>query len=246
LLTAILYGNSATTCVKLNDCTLRYDIPLWFLTCLASASVIFFGLLHAFRNERGHLHLIIASLVTAVSGYLIGQRLFLPWNLDLAMMAQFFMLIGFLLRENKVNFSDRRILLLFVLAYSALCISGKFSAMDMNRRLFADLGQFFIAGLAGTYLVYYLSLRLLEGAESSALASGFVKMLQFFGRHTMVIMAFHYGATHVIGLLAHYFPANPFIATSQGFLFVVMLLTSLLAIAVVNSVKPLRAIYYKS
>lgn len=243
---AIFYGNSASYSYPNSFYTLKYNLPLWFLTCMTSTSLIFIALLHYFRNDPNRMRLMIASAAIAMIGYLIGRHLFLPWNLDLAMIAQFLMLLGLLLRENHATFQDKRIFTLLLLVYACMCISGKFSDMDMNGRKFHDLGQFFIAGVAGTYTMFFLNIRLLALQEASAVARAVVAFLRYIGRHTMVIMSFHFIAIYVLMVLGYFFPRHDYAPESNAFLTLVLMFTcSIGAVAIVNRIKPLRRIYYK-
>lgn len=241
---AIFIGN-ATTLNGGSDYTLVFDIPLWFLACMTSASVIFIAQLHAFRHERTRLCLVISSLVTALCGFLIGRRAFLPWNFDVAMVAQFFMVIGLLLRENAASFADRRIFVMFLVAYVCLSFSGNF--LDLNTRHYNDLGELFVAGLTGTYIVYFLSRQLLKMAGGGdAGARWFVEVLGFFGRNTMVIMAFHFGGSYLLTLINHFCLEGRLEVTEHPpLMFTAMLAASLTAVWVVSRVQGLRAIYYK-
>ena len=243
---AIFYGNSASYSSLGDAFILKYNVPLWFLTCMTSSSLIFVALLHYFRNDANRMRLVIASLAVAMIGYLIGRHLFLPWNFDLAMVAQFLMLIGLLLRENKATFSDARIFAMLLLVYACMCLAGKFTDMDMNHRKFHDLGQFIIAGLAGTYAMFFLNIKLLRMQETSAVARAVVTFLRYIGRHTMVIMSFHFGAIYALMLLGYFFPQHDYTPEVNPFLTLILMFTiSLVAVWVVNHVRPLRRIYYK-
>ena len=239
---AIFVGN-ATVSSGSSEYTLVFDIPLWFLACMTSASLIFVGLLHAFRNERTHLCLLISSLVTAMCGIVVSRYIYLPWNFDVAMVAQFFMVTGLLLRENKASFADTRIFAIFVAGYLCLCFSG--NTLDMNHRQYTDLGQLFVAGLAGTYIIYYLSRKLLGMIEGDAPARHLAAALGFFGRNTLVIMAFHFGGSYLLVLINHFCLGGRLEITEYpALMFTAMLLASLVAVGVVSRVKALRGVYY--
>jgi fucose 4-O-acetylase-like acetyltransferase len=223
---------------------LRFNLPLWYLACMTSATLLFIGQIHLFRKEASRVPLVICSLTVALFGYLIGRRLFLPWSFDVAMVAQFFLVIGFLLRENKASFSDRRLFLCLAGAYLGLCLNN--NVLDMNRRQFHDFGELFVAGLAGTYMLYYLAHQLAVQASGRAVAARMAAFFRFFGRHTMVIMSCHFGAIYLVELFTFFCFHDPFAASVPPVVvFAAMILTSLLAIAVINRSKRLRAIYYK-
>ena len=241
---AIFLANGAAMVGHPEDYTVQFDIPLWFLGCMTSASVIFVILIRCFKNEKNKVCLLISSLSVAVLGYAIGQSVFLPWSFDVAMMAQFFMVIGFLLRENNAQFTDVRVLLCLSVAYLAICFTGH--PMDMNRRIYHDFGELYVAGLGGTYLIYFISRHLALLKETDPLARHIAAPWEFLGKHSMVIMVFHWGGYYVRefadnSLLPHrYHDPNQWWSNLLW-----MMATSLAAIAVVNAVRPLRKIYYK-
>lgn len=241
-LLAIFYGNGFSRTA--DDYILSFDIPLWFLACMTSASVIFIGLLHLFRNERNRIGLLVSSLTISLAGFLVGRRCCLPMSFDVAMVAQAFLVIGFLLRENAATFADWRVFVMLIGGYLCYCLSS--STLDMNHREYSDLGLLLVAGLAGTYIIYFLSRQLVNRAPDDALAQYVVPILKFMGTNTMVIMTFHWGAFHVMDLIRHFFPYSPVSRTgSPWMMFFMMILTSLVAIETVRRFKTLRAIYYK-
>lgn len=244
-LLAILYGNGS----QRNGASyiLNFDIPLWFLCCMTSCSIIFVSLLHFFRNERGPFALFATSMTIAAAGFLLGTDRdlpFLPWSFDVAMVTQFFMVLGFWMRQNGVTFASRRMFAIMTAGYLYMYYSRNY--LDLNDRRYNDLGLLFAEGLAGTYMLYFLSRRLLLMRLRDVWARRLGELLKFFGRHTMVIMAFHFGAFYVINLIdKFYWPGLADQDHHQLSTFVLMMLFSLAAIGVVNAIRPLRGIYYK-
>jgi hypothetical protein len=95
-------------------------------------------------------------------------------------------------------------------------------------------------------MLYFLSRQLTIQAKERGMAAHLTSCFRFFGRHTMVIMTCHFGAFYLISLIQHFCSRDPFAAPVPTLvLFPAMVLTSLLAIAVINRFKVLRAIYYK-
>jgi fucose 4-O-acetylase-like acetyltransferase len=244
-LMAILMGNSAAMPHQWGY-QLGFDIPLWFLSCLTMASLLFAGLLDLFRHAKNEMALILASLVVASAGRIIGVFVFLPWGLDIAMMAQCFLVIGFLLRRHEVQFNNRRAAVILGLVYLAFCLSKP--NVDMNNRVYPNIIAFYAAALGGSYLVFYFSRQWARRARQSLLAHRLAEPWRFLGRHTMVIMLFHWGGIYVQQIVQRCLAEPRFAqADSHGLpLFLWMLATSLLAIAVINGFEPLRKIYYKS
>lgn len=226
------------------DYVIRFDLALWFLGCMAVSTVIFVELLHFFRNEGSHVPLLMASAGVACLGRVIGDYVALPWSADVAMIAQFFFVMGFLLRRHGTTFQDARILVFMFALYFALYWTGDLT--DMNHRIYPDFSKFILAGLAGTYVVFAISKKIAQLAETEVGARHVSAGLEFLGRNTMVIMAFHMGGNYlrdlfeeqVLGRIPAY--PSPFWPT-----FLWLSLASMLAIVVLNRVPALKRIYYK-
>lgn len=245
MLAAILYGNGSQRHGEAY--ILRMDIPLWFLCCMTSCSVLFVSLLHFFRNERNNFAMLATSMIIAAAGFLIGENPslpFLPWSFDVAMVTQFFMMIGFWLHQSGAAFSSKRLFFIMLAGYLYMYCSKNY--LDLNDRRYHDLGLLFAEGTAGTYLIYFLSRRLCLMRKNDPWARRLGELFKFFGRNTMVIMAFHFGGFYAINLLMKYCcPGFMNLRFFELYTFLLMLAVSLAAILVINTVKPLRKIYYK-
>ncbi len=226
------------------DWTIQFDVALWFLGCMATSTIMFVGLLRFFRSDKTYIALILTSLGITALGRVIGTYYPLPWSADVAMMAQFFFVIGFLLRQYGTAFTDVRLLAFFGVVYLVLCWAG--NDTDMNRRIYPDFSMFCLGGLAGTYVIYFIARQLGRFAESDPLARALSAPWEFLGRHTMVIMAFHMGGNYLRRLFELEFLGRTYCdATAFWPNFLWMSVASLAAVGVLNSVPALKRIYYK-
>ncbi len=164
---------------------------VWFLACLFLVEVIYYGL-YALCGK----HPLVAtalSLLLCVFGllrYHLGWGS-LPWNLDVALVAQFFFHCGYLLKGQyhrlsgigQMNLLKKGIIALGLLALNAipgfLCIRVSGESLDMSIGMYGNEILTFLSAFAGIFLIIFLSHTLHH------------KCLTWLGRNTMIIFAWH-------------------------------------------------------
>lgn len=78
-------------------------IPLWFLTCLFVLEILFFILQKKFKS----FGLLIMVLFSTILGFWLAyKKYYLPWGIDIAMVAILFYYLGFILK-NKMDQIDK-------------------------------------------------------------------------------------------------------------------------------------------
>ena len=178
---------------------------IWFLAALFFVEMIYYLMDRVFGKSM--VGLSVASSFLCVFG-LIRYRMgwgALPWNLDVAFVAQLFFHTGKLLRKSKfltvLTCSDSKgrqiVLLLIFLVVSilggGLGIKIAHESLDMSVGLYGNELLTFIAAFAGIFFVIVLS---------SLLP---LKSLRYLGRNTMVIFALH---SRVVIVLCNYIYAG--------------------------------------
>ncbi|MCE5228368.1 acyltransferase family protein [bacterium] len=242
-LAAVFLANGFSTPATVGY-TLQFDMALWFLGCMAVSTLIFVGLLGLFRNEKTYIPLMLTSLGVAALGRLLGENYPLPWSADVAMMAQFFFVVGFLLRQYGAAFTDIRMFAFFCVIYVALLFTGY--QTDMNRRMYPDFSQFCMAGLAGTYAIYFISKQLSQLGATDAFARRLSVPWEFLGRNTMVIMAFHMGGFYLRQAFELFVLKRPGCDPDIFWAnFLWMSVASLMAIFALNRIELLKKVFYK-
>jgi acyltransferase len=177
-LLGIFYANGT-------DDWLAFNTPLWFLPCLFMAELIFINLLSMFNDRQGRLA--IGILVVTFLGYFTSTVFILPWGLDIAIVAQFFLFLGYQLRRmnvfNRISGSHNILLLIFsaILLIAAYYFNGM---VDMNERNYKNFILFCSGGLSGSILIFALS-RVIVQFQT---IKGFLVTC---GRETLIILAFH-------------------------------------------------------
>ena len=164
---------------------------VWFLAGLFLTEVLYYGI-HRFC---GNNPLTATAVSTAVCAFgIVRYRLgwgSLPWNLDVALVAQFFFHLGFCFKgfSGKLSRFDSlgalpKLLLVglmmgldLVLGFVCIRVSG--ASMDMSVGWYGNVLLIFPAALCG-----------IAGVILFARMLGW-KWLTWLGRHTMVIFAWH-------------------------------------------------------
>ena len=177
-LLALLYGNYSDG--------LLLNIPIWFLTCLFVTQIIFCLAMRYIHSFSWQLQLGI-MLLLSLTGYGLGRIFFLPWNIDVALVAQLFVFIGYKLKQYQVLgririFNLNTLILLFIFLAAAYFNSY----VDMNNRVYGNLLLFYLAGIAGSLLA-------IKGTKLLSKSRLFTALLTYIGRESLVILIFHYG-----------------------------------------------------
>ncbi|MBR3988301.1 MAG: acyltransferase family protein [Clostridia bacterium] len=192
---------------------------VWFLACLFVAEIIFY-----FVSKAAKRNLIVMSAISSAIciGGLVYYRLggtTLPWNIDTALIAQFFMCMGYLFSNSTsltkfreiitVNASNpvRCIMAVLFLAinvisgFASLRLSGKSVNMSIGDYGFEPLS--FISALAGILFIITVA---------SMIKSRFFSYL---GRNTMLVFAWH---SRIVIIALNYLYLAIGIFQSDGFI----------------------------
>ncbi len=159
--------------------------PLWFITTLFMAEIYMFFIKNIFKTTK---KILVAIILLAIIGYL--SSLFLtfrmPWNMEVALTALFFYGLGYIVkRENLLSFltvsSKLYSILIFTISlFTAIILSLKsMPVYDLNR-LGTNVIFTYLSALFGILAI--VSLAKLVNKN---------KILEFLGRNTYIILAFH-------------------------------------------------------
>jgi acyltransferase len=181
------------------DDWLVFNTPLWFLPCLFMAELIFINLLGMFNGRQGRLT--IGILVVTLLGYFISKIFILPWGFDIALIAQFFLYLGYQLRRknvfNTISGIHYRLLLTFsaILLITAYYFNGM---VDMNERNYKNFILFCFGGISGSVLIFALSQIIVQFQA----IKGFLVAC---GGETLIILAFHNISFKMMSAVAIFF-----------------------------------------
>ena len=171
--TAIFIGNG-------NDSNLILGV-LWFLPALLCAEIIFIQLYNRL-NEFGAEIFTLSVVVAAYLGFNIKNLFALPLGLDIALVAQIFLLVGVLIR--KYNLIERTgLMTCAALTFILVFVSYFNERIDMNCRIYGNVLMFYAGGISGTLLVMKFSALMTAGKIFSLISDC--------GRQSMMILVLH-------------------------------------------------------
>jgi fucose 4-O-acetylase-like acetyltransferase len=212
---------------------------IWFLTALFLTQLLYYGIDWCFHRWKYTVS--FASVVVCIFG-LVRYRMgwgSLPWNLDIAFVAQFFFHLGYLFMHSeylKYAFIDSKsyfnkfwiivlcLVINLVAAKACLVLSGY--SLDMSIGMYGNEGLTFVAIIAGTLMVV---------AFAPVINSRFITYL---GRNTMILFSWHSRIIIVAcGMVyTHFGVFQPFGYISAFIRAIVTLIIILLVLVPVNEV----------
>jgi fucose 4-O-acetylase-like acetyltransferase len=176
--------------------------PVWFLTAMCTASVIFYAIVDkCLKNKKqcGYIFAVLLAAAAAMSFFPI----LLPWSIDSAPLFALFMVTGALL--GRAEFFEKKHTVVFwmftagatVLSVLLRLWNGK---TNLSVRVYGEHGVFSllcvaVIGIAGSVLLIWISKCLCR--------IGFLqKVLTYVGRNTLSIMALHMAIFQIIDAAA--------------------------------------------
>ncbi|MEK8132162.1 acyltransferase family protein [Paenibacillus filicis] len=174
-----------------NGDALTFNTPLWFLVCLFGAELIFLCGWKLVFN-RGLMAQAGLFFLLALAGYGVSSLIHLPWSLDVALVAQVFMFVGYKLKEAGLFRSYRfplPLLTVFAILFGLGLLNDEM--IDMNHRKYGNILLFLAGGLAGSFLLMQLVYWI----------KGWTWVRRIFsalGKESLVILVFHMGFSFVV------------------------------------------------
>lgn len=195
---------------------ISYNPPLWFLTCLFVTELLFYGLAKKHCGEPKKL--ILGIIVTGVIGYLYSVYVpfRIPWNVDVALAAIVFYGAGNLFRKltepetgsktntglkldpefvGKVSRIEKYLpaisILLSLLYLGYLLKFPTDDKVNMNVLKYGGFFSFYILAFSGIFTFVYIFKKI-----------GGSKVLEYYGRNSLIILALHFPLKDVLTKLA--------------------------------------------
>lgn len=165
-----------------------YESRLWFLPCLFISNVLICALFKLFNKSL--VALFAAGLIFSLIGIGLNikyDKLILPWSIDASLMICIFIIVAIIIREkNLLNIILKK---KFVVLYFLLYILFTYLNFlyNNNKRIDiyeADYGNylyFYITSFTGIFIVLKIAYNI-----------GTNKMLEFFGKNSLIIYVTHY------------------------------------------------------
>ena len=169
---------------------MNWGIPMWFLPCIF-LTFIFYGYVSKIKIDKlKALVLILLITIGFMYSYFFNTKL--PWSIDIALVSLSFYSIGnylknWILKPIKEN---KFLIFLVILILHFTLVFFNTTKVDMYRAIYGIPILFLLNGLSGTLMVLML-------CKSINLP----KILGYFGKHTIVLLALHGRALTVIKLI---------------------------------------------
>ncbi len=177
-LVGILYGNGVNGWLSIN-------IPLWFLVCLFCVQLLYCYSQKIIGGFRVYTQ-IGFYLILGFLGYVISRFVFLPWGLDIALVALFFMHLGNKFKDYQLLNKIKPFGIVSILSLIIFGISTYINNADMNNRIYDNFFVFYIAGISGSIA----TLSIAKLVSKKKLPTDF---FTFLGRESLIILIFHVG-----------------------------------------------------
>jgi fucose 4-O-acetylase-like acetyltransferase len=157
----------------------------WFILALFCTQILFYLFLKTARALKPAISLVILIAVAALGLY-VGKRIFLPWNIDIALVSMLLMFCGYVARQNRYLERLSAWWSLALLGVWLVCL--KYSFLSMNDRVYQRWPLAILGSIAATFFLLVVVRRFikLDGRF------GFIwRGLCFIGERTLVILIVH-------------------------------------------------------
>ena len=206
---------------------------IWFLLCLFFAEIFFAITIQLTSKLNIYIQATIIVFLSFV-GFFIGQYIFLPWNIDISLVALVFLYAGYMFKKkNIINLRVNTLVLILLIILWATSV--QLGAMDMAGRKYSN----FIICIIGAISASYIIIKFCKLISKYMLID---KYLSTLGKETLVILCFHL-------LEMDFFPwqtSTKFLAYANNIMLLIILKV-IFAIIIIISVKKiplLRKVYY--
>ncbi|WP_307893541.1 acyltransferase family protein [Bacillus swezeyi] len=172
---------------------LTHNPALWFLTCLFIVEILFFCMKKWLKDR----FIVYSVMLSAALGYFNDQYLEvkLPWNIEVALTAIVFYSAGFFLRHRLKKLRHRKTVLLSLLFFILVgYLQSRNVRVDMRANEYGSMALFYITSFLGTAGAVFTSFKLEN-----------VKLLQFLGKNSLIILVLHYPVIRILKAVIYYF-----------------------------------------
>lgn len=174
--TYLYASNRGTEFIKNVD----YTGAIWFLAALFVAGFIFNMVLKIKDNRLQFLTIVSLSVL----GYLLRYIKYLPWTLDIALVCQSYLYVGFCARRLKADIENLPIKMFpFLIFLWAVFIHN--GAMSLAGRFYNDIAIMFFGSISGCIVIFYLSNIINKSYYLN-------RFLTFCGQQSMTILCVHF------------------------------------------------------
>ena len=211
---------------------------IWFLTCLFVCRILFFLVLRIFEKFQLTLfQKIVILYVIGLAGIITGKYIFLPWSIDIALAALYFMFGGYITKQHKLL--EKKADIFFLIFAGILLYSNvKCGGLSLNNR------SYFVPLLSLNTAVVFSFLFSKLSIKISQTNFTFLKnALAYCGKYSLIILIFHLqdeGYFHFDFYIPYY---KQVIMSNCYYLFFVRIIFSVLCIELIKILPVFSEIY---
>lgn len=182
-----LYGSNSEMFVQLLK--QEHFWTIWFLACLFLVEIIYYWINYLFADKKVIISVIICGIGLGLYHFGCDG---LPWNLDIALIAQFFYHMGYAFKNHKRIYNKMLskkalkksiviagIFLIINVLAGLLSLKTSGELLDMSVGLYGNELLTIISAISGVFFVIIVS----NNVSS--------KILNYLGKNTMIIFAWH-------------------------------------------------------
>ncbi len=176
----------------------------WFLPVLFSAQLFTYWLVRKKIIEKNDVVILALVTILVVTNYLFSRRWFVAYNLDLALLATFFIVIGQKYGRLLDKLTAANSVLLTFFSSILILYFGKYVGLpiDFPSRTFGPIPLVVLTSFLGIISLYTASRLIVP-------ISYFSRILTILGKHSLWILLFHFlgfKAYHIFGYYFGFFP----------------------------------------
>lgn len=159
------------------------NVVMWFLPCLLVSLILFYFIMKLNKLKT------LVSLILLIIGFILSYYdIILPWTLEIALVAQFFIYTGYLYKSKFNNINKNNNILIIIIGFILVSICTYFNkGVAMLGSVYNNPLLFLLGAYAGIFMILAISNLLCNLKETNVIN----KQLTFLGINSIIIMACH-------------------------------------------------------
>jgi hypothetical protein len=180
----LLFG--AGKAIQFNNYTIPESGPIWFLFAMAVGMIIFNQLTNWFEGEK----LVVASVITAIVGWILGLAYSWPWSISQGMVSVLYISMGYFAKKKKLFTSGEHITgiaiisVLLVISFFILKLCGNGCNLAYSIFSFGPFTMIQI-GIVSCMIIFWF-MRLNKSTNNK-----FFNSIRYLGRNSLYVLCIH-------------------------------------------------------
>ncbi len=176
---------------------------MWFVSALIITCILFCGLSYLIKlvakKDHESIRMLCMVILLIAANYLSIEKIRLPVYIDISFMAIFFYYIGYLYQKYEPHIPNNFFIAVSSVMILALCT--KYGYIQVVKRKYVSLPFLLVCGVTGIYYNLYICKKLT--------AQKTIRIIDYIGENTLIILAFHFLAFKITSLILIYFQNLP-------------------------------------